>query len=251
MRTTLGTGGRPLRHIQRRVYVSLLDSPNFKPVLQSEFFPPSDGSHLITGAGNIASAQAFGSPAVAATVSTTGIASAEAFGQPTILTGHEIVGAGNIASAQAFGSPSLAANVSPAGIVSAGAFGQPGIRVSIVTSGIPSGEAFGSPAISIRLGLLGIPSSEAFGLPTLSVPTVHSITDVGNILSGEFFGRPLICLPTALTTETYELEYDGAENFILNRADIMKSVVLALGANEAVSLSYQHTLAYTLTLKET
>ena len=67
------------------------------------YAPPAQ----IVGAGGIASAEAFGTPAVAANIAATGIASAEAFGQPTVAVGSpaSIVDAGGIPSGEAFGLP--------------------------------------------------------------------------------------------------------------------------------------------------
>ena len=74
--------------------------PNL-PILE----PSAGDAAAITGAGGIASAEAFGSPGVSVRLDLTGIPGAEAFGSPTLTVAYEITGAGNIVSAEAFGSP--------------------------------------------------------------------------------------------------------------------------------------------------
>lgn len=76
------------------------------------------GGQTITGAGDIASAEAFGTPTVVAgevvITGAGGIASAEAFGEPTVVAGGVlIVDAGDIASAEAFGVPTIVGGEPP------------------------------------------------------------------------------------------------------------------------------------------
>jgi hypothetical protein len=108
------------------------------------------GAHDITGAGQIASADAFGQPTLSLIVNAAGIASAEAIGQPTVIA---VVSAQGIASAEAFGSPGVVAVVGLVGIQSAEAFGFPTVSVTTdhdITGagGIQSEEAFDLPFIS-------------------------------------------------------------------------------------------------------
>jgi len=130
--------------------------------------PTTGGAASIVGAGGIASAEAFGSPALSVLVSATGIASAEAFGQPTVTAvagAASIMDAGGIASAEAFGAPSLFASIQAAGISSGEAFGQPTVTTSTAAAdilsagGIASGEGFGLPTISWET------ASAAYGWP--------------------------------------------------------------------------------------
>ncbi len=79
------------------------------------------GAAAITGAGQIATAEAFGSPVIGAVLDAAGIATAEAFGQPAIAAGVEAVG---IASAEAFGSPIIGDTPAPEPEASAGGFSQ-------------------------------------------------------------------------------------------------------------------------------
>jgi hypothetical protein len=117
----------------------------------------ADTAQSISGAGAIASAEAFGTPTVtpgAVTVHPSGIASAEAFGTPTIIHAALLAPSG-IASAEAFGTPTVtlgAVILGPSGIASAEAFGTPTVTVGIVTvgpSGIASAEAFGTLTVTV------------------------------------------------------------------------------------------------------
>ena len=113
-----------------------------------------------------------------------GIASGEAFGVPTV-TGtapYAVSGAGGIASGEAFGVP----------IVAAG-----GVYPIVDAGGIASGEAFGVPTVT-SLGVYsvsgagGIASGEAFGVPTVSADGIASVSDAGGIGTGEAFGVPTL-----------------------------------------------------------
>lgn len=124
------------------------------------FRPAAAGgaAQTITGAGNIASAEAFGTPTVApqaVTVTPTGIASAQAVGTPTVVPGPVTVSPSGIASGEAFGTPVV---------------GTPGPSQDVAPSGIASAEAFGVPTITtgaVTVSPTGIPSAEAFGVPTV------------------------------------------------------------------------------------
>ena len=158
----------------------------------------------------IASTEAFGTPAIAATiaVSPSGIASAEAFGSATIATNINVSPSG-IASAEAFGSATIAASIavdlSGQGIPSSEAFGSPTIAATIAidldAQGIPSAEAFGSPdllvgAVTIDLDGQGIASAEAFGAPEVQPGAVAIDLDAQGIPSAEAFGSPTVTFAT-------------------------------------------------------
>lgn len=94
----------------------------------------------ITGAGDIASGQAFGSPALGLTVAPAGVA-----------------------SAGAMGSPALGLTIAPAGVSSGQAFGSPvvtGGGAAIVAAGIASAQAIGVPTVSAAAPPAPAPSSE-------------------------------------------------------------------------------------------
>lgn len=125
-----------------------------------------------------------------------GIASAEAFGTPAVSAGAVSVGAGSIASAEALGTPTLAAggvSVTASGIPSAEALGSPTLALTVAPSGIGSGEAFGTAIVNVgpTLSMSGVPSAEAFGaLTVVAGPIV--VTDPGGVASGEAFGTPSV-----------------------------------------------------------
>lgn len=66
------------------------------------------GDQTISGAGAIATAEAFGTAIVVGPISSAGgIATAEAFGTPTVVAGQAISGAGDISSAETFSSDAI------------------------------------------------------------------------------------------------------------------------------------------------
>jgi hypothetical protein len=93
------------------------------------------------------------------------IASAEAFGTPAIV---KLLGPGGITSAQTFGTPAALRILGPAGITSAAAVGQPKALRILAAPGITSGELFGLAKALRILGPVGIVSGETFGRPTVT-----------------------------------------------------------------------------------
>lgn len=150
----------------------------------------------ITGVGNVASLEAFGTPKVNMNISApTSIASAEAFGSPWL--NMNVGPAGNITSAEAFGTAKLNENVGPAGnIATAEAFGTPQLNENVGPSGnIVSAEAFGAPRLNENVGPVGnIASAEAFGTPQVN----ENVGPAGNVASAEAFGSPTVT-PGAVT----------------------------------------------------
>jgi hypothetical protein len=174
------------------------------------------GAATISGAGNIASGELFGSLLLAATIFMSSIASAEAIGQPTITTGaaQSITGVGNIASAEAFGTPALSASISAAGITTGEAIGAPIVKPTIGAAGIATAEALGAPTISSKIAAVGITSGETFGTPALSVrisaagvasaeafgsDVLSAVVSPAGIASGEAIGQPVIFTTGSLT----------------------------------------------------
>jgi hypothetical protein len=162
----------------------------------------------------IASAEAWGTPALAAriTLSPSGIASAEAWGTPALTIGAVTLSPSGIASAEAWGTPALSAVVvlSPTGIASAEAWGTPTLTATatISPSGIASGEAWGTPALTAGAVTLlpgGIPSNEAWGTPTLTAGAL--VISPSGIPSAEAWGTPslvpavVVVSPTGIVSE--------------------------------------------------
>lgn len=162
---------------------------------------------VITGAGAIASAEAFGSDSIDHAVTAAGIASTEALGAAVV---GQVAAAAGIASTEAFGGMTLVLDLSPAGIASLEAFGvtvaglvaDPSGIVSLEQfgsaevelgasgqfldpAGIVSAEEFGAAALGELVDAAGIPSAEAFGGASLA----EGLVAVG-IVSGEVFGVP-------------------------------------------------------------
>jgi hypothetical protein len=107
-------------------------TPPTYPYVGWELLPDAGADADILGAGQIASAEAFGGPTIAAVIASAGIVTAEAFGDA-----------------------SIQAQIYSAGIVTGEQFGEPLVEAvatdaEILMAGIPSEEAFGSPQIYVR-----------------------------------------------------------------------------------------------------
>ncbi|WP_162594129.1 hypothetical protein [Variovorax sp. PBL-E5] len=147
----------------------------------------------ITGAGQIASGEAFGAVVVGAGVAPAGIASAQAFGAPVISAGIAPAG---IASAGAVGAPALGGGITAVGIASAQALGAPTVAASVFAAGIASAEAFGAPVVGgIGIFAAGIPSAEVFGQPA-----VAAVISAAGIVSEEGAGAPTVGTPAPPAT---------------------------------------------------
>ncbi|MCI0430771.1 MAG: hypothetical protein L0210_09565 [Rhodospirillales bacterium] len=132
--------------------------------------PPAQ---TISGAGGIATAEAFGSGKVNLSAAPSAIVSAEAFGAAKL--NLAAAGAGNIASAEAFGSGKVNLAATPSAIASAEAFGTAKLNLALTGAGaIASAEALGTPIVSTPGGAQtlsgagGIASAEAFGTAAIS-----------------------------------------------------------------------------------
>jgi hypothetical protein len=151
---------------------------------------PYNGSGMMIGSStSFVGASMIGSsdvPATGYTVSNAGgIASAEAFGTPTLALGRTIASAGAIASAEAFGVPTLALGLT---ITSAGAIASAEAFGTAIVSGGASGTLSNAGAIA---------SAEAFGVPTLAAGV--TVNNVGAIASAEAFGAPALALGAAIS----------------------------------------------------
>jgi hypothetical protein len=143
-----------------------------------------EGGIDITGAGNIVSAEAFGTARLDLKITTNGIVSAETFGNANVSIGGEtqnITDTGAIASVEAFGTVQLDLNVFPSSIVGA--------------------EAFGTAQLDLNILINGIASMETLGTATISVS--QDITDVGDIGTSEAFGNMTVTLPSRYAVVTW------------------------------------------------
>jgi hypothetical protein len=123
----------------------------------------------ISGAGKIASIEAFGSTVLGTIIASSGIAAVTAIGQPSVGTqAQEIVGTGGITAAEASGSPTIGAVMAATGIGTAEAMGQPVPYPVVTATAIAGAEAFGSPAIAVAAVAAGIASAETLGSMELS-----------------------------------------------------------------------------------
>lgn len=144
----------------------------------------------VIAAQGIPSAQAFGVPAIARFITMTGIASAQAFG--TLTTTRFALPTG-IASVQAFGLPSIARFINPTGIVSAEAFGTLATARFALPTGIISAQAFGTLTTTRFASPAGIVSAQAFGVPVVALGN-RNILPVG-IPSAQAFGTARVIYP--------------------------------------------------------
>jgi len=155
------------------------ERPWFETSLNLTFFD------VITGAGAIATAEAFGTTNVVENVGASGIASLEAFGTATIVSA---VDASGIATAEAFGTTNAVLLLDPSGIASLEAHGsttveQAGSGTNIDPAGIATLEAFGTTNVVEVVAPSGITSLEAFG-----TTNVVEVVAPSGITSLEAFG---------------------------------------------------------------
>lgn len=154
----------------------------------------------------IASAEAFGSPALVHRLTVTGIGTAEALGSLSLA--HQL-GIAGIASSEALGALSLAHQISIPGIASGEVLGSLSVVHQISVPGIGTGEAFGTLALVHQLTFTGIGTAEALGSPSLahqiSIPGIGSAEALGTpevqhritipgIASAEALGTPSLAL---------------------------------------------------------
>lgn len=173
-------------------------------IASGEAFGNPQINMAITGAGGIASEEAWGSLSLIlgpVYIQPNGITSEEAFGSLSISTGNVNISPTSIPSGEAFGSPSLGRQLLINSIPSGEAFGTPTVyrgQVIVTPDGIVSGEAFGNPTIipeSVYIAPTGISSEESFGTPTI-VPGAVTI-QANSINSSEAFGSPTVDPGTA------------------------------------------------------
>lgn len=158
-------------------------------------------AHDITGAGDIAGAETFGTPGLAPRVDPAAIASAEAVGAPSA---EARVDAEAVAGAEAFGSPTLSDpnapySISGAGEIASGeALASPATSATVAPDGIASAEALGAPGLAAHLDAASLAGAEAFDAPTVSTPPpAHSITGAGDIFDNVNFGVPSVSIQAA------------------------------------------------------
>lgn len=187
---------------------------NVQSILSAEAFGTALVARVeyISGAGNIASAQAIGAHVLSrgpVSITPAGIVSLEAFGSPKI--GPPGILPVSIITAEALGNPSISVggvNVAPSGIVSAELIGTAALSrgpVSIVPGGIASAETLGAPSLLATYDITasGIITAEAIGAPTVSTGPVD-ITGAGNIATAEALGAhalsvgPVSIVPSGL-----------------------------------------------------
>jgi len=171
------------------------------------------GAPSIRDAGNIASGEAVGGPALRGIISPMGIPSGEivpihwvyeinycgnipteeSFGSPVIVAKapSQIRDAGNIASGEAVGGPALTGRITTSVIASGYASGNARLLGHIQgISGIPSIAAVGTPAVVGVLRPGGIVSAEVFGEADALALALNTIPGVGKIPSQEALGEP-------------------------------------------------------------
>lgn len=148
----------------------------------------------ITGAGAIASGEAFGSDSVDHAVAASGIASGEVVGAQVLAVA---LAAAGIGSAEAVGSVLVALVAAPAGLASGEQFGGPTVELGggeafIDPAGIASGELVGAAALAGAVDVAGIPSGEALGAPSTQL-----VAAPAGIASQEGFGSSSLGMPVS------------------------------------------------------
>jgi hypothetical protein len=144
------------------------------------------GAASISGAGQIASAEAFGTSVLLLQVSVAGLATGEGIGSVAI---SGAIAAGGVTSLEAMGSPAFATAIIAAGIANAEAFGQPNVGIAaqeIAGAGnVGSAEALGQPALTVSIEAAGTDSAEAIGRASLLVAIAAA-----SISTTEAIGQP-------------------------------------------------------------
>ena len=178
----------------------------------------ADGTtHDLIGAGQISSAEAFGTSALSAGITSSGVATAEALGSAGITAG---ISAAGIATAEAIGSAGIVAGVSAAGIETVEAEGSPQFAAGIAGSSIASTEALGDATLTVGIQAAGITGIEAVGAPEVGgvapanvvgagaiassgasgSPAVSAIVEGSGVSSAEGLGQPAVGIPAASVT---------------------------------------------------
>jgi hypothetical protein len=151
--------------------------------------PLGGTTHDLIGIGQISSAEAFGTSALSAGITSSGVAAGAALGNAGLTV--EILTAG-IATAEAIGSTAVVAAVSAAGIETTEAEGSPQLAAGIAGSSIASTETFGNGTLTTRIQAGGITSTEAVGAPEVGGVAAANVIGVGAIASAEVSGSPAV-----------------------------------------------------------
>lgn len=122
----------------------------------------------VRGAGQIASAELVGSPAVTLSVLGAGVSGGQAVGNPAVEL--RLVAQSIAPLEEALGAPGITAVAQVSAVLSAEALGEPAIQAAVAAVGIGDQEV-GSPAVQLQIAAPGIGSAEAIGEPAVSVPT--------------------------------------------------------------------------------
>jgi hypothetical protein len=165
------------------------------------FGSPLISALLTVAPAGVDSSESFGSPTIYTDLLVTqagGIVTAAAFGSPTISAGGaaQTLNPTGVPSAGALGAPFMTwdRTVTPASIGSLEAFGQPRLSTVVVThpTTLPSSYGLGVPTVQLKLTAFpsGIAGQEAFGVPALE----HIVLEVGptGLSTLESFGVPRV-----------------------------------------------------------
>lgn len=160
----------------------------------------------ISGAGAIASGQAFGNPNITGSIVLlpSGIVTAQAFGTPFVNNTQQALSPVAIASAEAFGAVVVAPGPRTlilTGIASAEAMGATVVApgpVTLVVTGIASAQAMGALGLVLAYFVypVAIGSGEAFGTPA-AVPGPRTVNPTA-IASSEAFGAAALSMSITL-----------------------------------------------------
>lgn len=152
-----------------RIETRLFQTGNtvFDAVMTDWFFgSASQGSISITGAGNIATAEAIGSLALMLLLTSAGIVSTEAQGSPAIAVSIASIG---IISVESTGFLDALLWVATSGVVGNEVIGSSDITAVLAPLSVLPEEQSGSPNIGLALIPLGIVSSEGIGLSCVNI----------------------------------------------------------------------------------
>ncbi len=159
----------------------------------------------------IASAEAHGTQRLDLGVATSGVASGEAHGTQAVLANWIVAGVGNVASAEAHGAQRLDLGLALSGVASSEAHGSQQLDMVVSASGVASSEAHGTQRLDLTVAASGVASAEAIG--DHAVSSGITITGVGDVASSEAHGAQRLDLGLALSG-TASSEAHGSQSVL-------------------------------------
>jgi hypothetical protein len=207
---------------------------------------------IISGAGNVATGEAFGTAVEGQTAAPGGVASGEAFGTAVE---RQWIDVSAVASAETHGSHTVELAgpagdfIDPGGVASLEAFGAATEQQHVLASGIAGGELLGTATMRLTINASGVATAEALGAPvelqTITASGVATGEAHGSssllrtigataIAGGELFGSPALASAVLVTGIAPGAAFGNASMLPILLID--PSGIASLGAFGATSL---------------